>query len=568
MVYLGDGIFDQLSNEDCIESVWLAVKNKMKEINLNIHCAAGVDMIMKSALVRRTLDNITCLIVAFENMEHLVKTNNQKLLELERLSPKSSLYLSNVIENKEDLIDNNNENNNKNNNEDHKEEIRSNHSEKNSKEEYSNIKSEHISITISERNRNQSENLIFSEDIIPDKEYSEKEKNVYCLTDVGSGIRHLENKVRKNKLNLQIDISNINKTYDLNSNRYNIISNNKNVPNLNSLITPKHIKESYVKQRNALINDQNFMYNNNFISKEMLNDAPINDHLKNNLTSDFNLKLNDKTNMSHKGYIDQIGEFNDPTNIKRSKNNHTISKFNTHKPEENIDLAKIREISDSKKSFNLFKNKFVEISENSNMNNIQSNRNNIYNKKTHNNNVNCLDNNDYSNNVMNTDAGFGNKNSFSGFFSLRRLDSANKNSQTRKPNSQERFNSDTYINGQLQEFSRHSDKLVNGLKKNEKGSKNDHSNISLNFKNKHSHRLNTRNFNDFSSKNVLLTDNFVAPVNLHHSKENFAYLNTDNNHNTEKNSIQLDLNTNVHENFDSLISPKFKKIEDFLKGIY
>ena len=63
-----DGIFDQLSNEDVVQCVW---NTTIKEKAFNIHqqCGVAIDCIMKNALARRSLDNITAAIIAFKNFK-------------------------------------------------------------------------------------------------------------------------------------------------------------------------------------------------------------------------------------------------------------------------------------------------------------------------------------------------------------------------------------------------------------------------------------------------------------------------------------------------------------------
>ena len=69
-----DGIFDQLSNEDIVNCVWLTCDlEKSKEYyfikDINDQCACAVDMIMKCALERKSLDNITVVLICFKNFE-------------------------------------------------------------------------------------------------------------------------------------------------------------------------------------------------------------------------------------------------------------------------------------------------------------------------------------------------------------------------------------------------------------------------------------------------------------------------------------------------------------------
>lgn len=53
---------------------------ELKCKNIHLQCGIGVDMIIKSSLVRRTLDNVTCVMIAFNNFENIlfpvVKTDN------------------------------------------------------------------------------------------------------------------------------------------------------------------------------------------------------------------------------------------------------------------------------------------------------------------------------------------------------------------------------------------------------------------------------------------------------------------------------------------------------------
>ncbi len=94
-----DGIFDQISNQEIVDCVWMTMNDGTRTKDLNSQCAVGADMIMKSSLVRRTLDNVTVLMIAFHNLERVF--SDTILRKHEKYSPKSSYYLYNVIENKE-----------------------------------------------------------------------------------------------------------------------------------------------------------------------------------------------------------------------------------------------------------------------------------------------------------------------------------------------------------------------------------------------------------------------------------------------------------------------------------
>lgn len=74
-----DGIFDKMSNQDVIMSAWRAAYDNKHHPNVrgqaqDIHklCGLGVEYILKNSLLRRSLDNVTVVIVGFSNFKHAV----------------------------------------------------------------------------------------------------------------------------------------------------------------------------------------------------------------------------------------------------------------------------------------------------------------------------------------------------------------------------------------------------------------------------------------------------------------------------------------------------------------
>lgn len=60
-----DGIFDKLSDNDCIKCVWNEFEhNQDKDIHQKI--GLGVESIMKNSLNRRSLDNVTVVLISFK----------------------------------------------------------------------------------------------------------------------------------------------------------------------------------------------------------------------------------------------------------------------------------------------------------------------------------------------------------------------------------------------------------------------------------------------------------------------------------------------------------------------
>lgn len=70
-----DGIFDKLSNKETIQCVWNSVRdNKTMNFANNVHkqSGMGVEYILKNSLLRRTLDNVTVVMISFSNFKHAV----------------------------------------------------------------------------------------------------------------------------------------------------------------------------------------------------------------------------------------------------------------------------------------------------------------------------------------------------------------------------------------------------------------------------------------------------------------------------------------------------------------
>ena len=61
-----DGVFDQMSSKEVVDCAWM-VFNKGNE-DVHDKCGKVVDLIMKSAMVRKSMDNVTCIIIAMKNI--------------------------------------------------------------------------------------------------------------------------------------------------------------------------------------------------------------------------------------------------------------------------------------------------------------------------------------------------------------------------------------------------------------------------------------------------------------------------------------------------------------------
>ena len=74
-----DGIYDQLSSKDVVDCAWM-VFNSSDENNssLNVSCGNIVDLILKMSMIRKSYDNVTCLIIVFKEREDLRYSKSKK----------------------------------------------------------------------------------------------------------------------------------------------------------------------------------------------------------------------------------------------------------------------------------------------------------------------------------------------------------------------------------------------------------------------------------------------------------------------------------------------------------
>ena len=75
-----DGIFDDLSNEEVINTVWMAYKHRTKEKKYDIHESTqeSCDLVIRAALEKQTTDNLSCIVLGLEGIEKFLKTNQLK----------------------------------------------------------------------------------------------------------------------------------------------------------------------------------------------------------------------------------------------------------------------------------------------------------------------------------------------------------------------------------------------------------------------------------------------------------------------------------------------------------
>ena len=79
-----DGIFDKLSNKDVVNCVWNTVEQQAAQ---NIHQLSGfaIETVLKNSLVRRSLDNVTVLMISFANFKRIVFGDDPTTLDSARV---------------------------------------------------------------------------------------------------------------------------------------------------------------------------------------------------------------------------------------------------------------------------------------------------------------------------------------------------------------------------------------------------------------------------------------------------------------------------------------------------
>jgi protein phosphatase 2C family protein 2/3 len=64
-----DGIFDTLSNSDVIRTIWNAFNSpKISSMTFHLACSESAKAVLEESLARRSLDNVTAVLIVFKSM--------------------------------------------------------------------------------------------------------------------------------------------------------------------------------------------------------------------------------------------------------------------------------------------------------------------------------------------------------------------------------------------------------------------------------------------------------------------------------------------------------------------
>jgi hypothetical protein len=71
----------------------MTMKEGQRAKNLHLQCSTAVDMVIKTALHRKSLDNVTCVLIAFENLEKFFNKNSEyETLEKSQFDKSRSVF--------------------------------------------------------------------------------------------------------------------------------------------------------------------------------------------------------------------------------------------------------------------------------------------------------------------------------------------------------------------------------------------------------------------------------------------------------------------------------------------
>ena len=269
-----DGIFDQMSNEEIINCAWMILnnnKNKKEDKNIdeenldndnieynfenyNIHekCGLIVDFIIKASMVRKSFDNVTCLMIALKDFINIEENNNLENNE-------NHIYLNNNTSDLNSHI---------------------NTRPKKSSQIIARRRNEIIKPEKPKVSDNQllsSNNAIFN-DIKKDIPRNIVKENLKLTNFINS---------KNNKLNNEENPRTFRNNRTDNKDKNNFSTNNNIISNNKIYIRKRKEKNLQKKKTNKTEVNINNNDNNNLIIKKMLNKSEVQDIKKNELSNNF-----------------------------------------------------------------------------------------------------------------------------------------------------------------------------------------------------------------------------------------------------------------------------------------
>ena len=86
-----DGIYDKINNKEFIQCVWNSVSDG-KKVDAHQQIGKGVEYILKNSLLRKTLDNVTVVLVAFKNFKKVISAKEESPIKEIKASFRTEEY--------------------------------------------------------------------------------------------------------------------------------------------------------------------------------------------------------------------------------------------------------------------------------------------------------------------------------------------------------------------------------------------------------------------------------------------------------------------------------------------
>ena len=323
-----DGIYDNMTSKDIFKCAWMVIESfrnynlnlgknnpeenlNEKKINVNTACSKIVDFILKAAMTRQSLDNVSCVIVSFKDLLSTIDSNKNdnnlspnkkdktneardlKSLIPEKKQEKSQKVIDNLCLNLLDSVQCNNSN-------EESDEENTSRSIKNEIEEKRKMKiiekeenkensktesnlNNNIELYLDQK-ENKKHNITSEKEEIQQKNMGEKFDRLFneFKNKNLENIKKLTLSTRKAKDNDSIIRSNDNKNDNINSpsNKYNINNNYDFLVYSNNRNDSRRRKKIYMPKKLSIINKIKPLIINNENNNKVKNNFMDNIHLK------------------------------------------------------------------------------------------------------------------------------------------------------------------------------------------------------------------------------------------------------------------------------------------------
>ena len=95
-----DGIYDQLSNEEILDSGWTIFLNEEIGKDINDKCGILVDFILKASMARKSFDNVTCVVIALKDITEMKR---KKIINIRKIKNETVVNNNLIREEKNNL---------------------------------------------------------------------------------------------------------------------------------------------------------------------------------------------------------------------------------------------------------------------------------------------------------------------------------------------------------------------------------------------------------------------------------------------------------------------------------